>query len=249
MVKKERRIVSAPERIVIPLTRRGFCGIAAKCAVAGLASCMMGDDKLIAIGSVGGEEDAGSGNPGHPDARGAMGAPDGRAPRPDAPTAPRPDASTAPRPDASTAPSPDAAVRPDASWPDAPWPDAPWPDAPWPDAPTGPACGGGEIAVGAPSSFAEGTATYFSTYRLYVARDAGGLYAMSARCTHQGTAVQDKGSYFYCPSHGARFDMNGGVISGPTSTPLPHYAMCVRPSGDVAVDTSQTVSPDTRLAL
>ena len=82
---------------------------------------------------------------------------------------------------------------------------------------------------------------------MFVARDAGGLYALSANCTHRGTAVVDRGSYFYCPSHGAEFNLNGGIISGPVSQPLPHYAMCVLPTGDVAVDKSKSANPGDRL--
>jgi len=81
----------------------------------------------------------------------------------------------------------------------------------------------------------------------FVMRDANGLYALTARCTHEGVTVQDTGSQYYCPSHGARFTYNGAVISGPTSTPLKHYAMCTLPNGHVGVQTSITVSASTRL--
>jgi nitrite reductase/ring-hydroxylating ferredoxin subunit len=224
MSEHERGGESAPERIVIPLTRRGFCSLAVKCAAVGLASCMAGEDKLVSIGDL---NDAGhgasapdSGSAAHPDAHAKA---DARPGSPDAPAG-DPDAEVVDTPDAMVVDPPDAASG-------------------------GPTCNGSVIDVGGASSFAEGTATYFSTYRMYVARDAGGLYALSANCTHRGTAVQDKTTYFYCPSHGARFDMNGGIISGPVSVPLPHFAMCVLDNGNVAVDKTRTVSPSDRLSV
>jgi Rieske Fe-S protein len=118
-----------------------------------------------------------------------------------------------------------------------------------PDAPGGGACpgGGSYVDVGAPDSFVMGTPKYFSAQSLFVVRDAGGLYAVSAICTHRGCTVITSSGNFYCPCHGARFTYDGATISGPVSQPLVHYAMCALDNGNVGVDPSTTTDPATRL--
>ncbi len=116
------------------------------------------------------------------------------------------------------------------------------------DAATGATCPStGATDVGAPTSFTTGKPVYNSSGNFFVVRDSGGLYALTARCTHQGVTVQDDGSEFYCPAHGATFTYNGVVTGGPTSTNLVHYEMCTLSNGHVGVVKSQTVSASTRL--
>jgi glycine/D-amino acid oxidase-like deaminating enzyme/nitrite reductase/ring-hydroxylating ferredoxin subunit len=52
--------------------------------------------------------------------------------------------------------------------------------------------------------------------------DAGGLHAVSARCTHLGCIVHfnDAETAWECPCHGSRFSVDGSVIQGPANTPL-----------------------------
>jgi cytochrome b6-f complex iron-sulfur subunit len=48
--------------------------------------------------------------------------------------------------------------------------------------------------------------------------------ALSASCTHQGCAITGYADQaFVCPCHGARFDANGRVLSGPAPTALRQY--------------------------
>ena len=58
----------------------------------------------------------------------------------------------------------------------------------------------------------------------------GGDYeALSAKCTHLGCTVDFDGSKdrFYCNCHGSEFDINGNVIRGPATSPLPRYIVTV----------------------
>jgi nitrite reductase/ring-hydroxylating ferredoxin subunit len=105
----------------------------------------------------------------------------------------------------------------------------------------------GATDVGAPATFALNKPKYFSSGNFFVMRDSGGLYALTARCTHSGVRVQDDSGDFYCPGHGATFSYNGDPLSGPVSTGLKHYEMCTLSNGNVGVVTSKTVTKTERL--
>ena len=84
--------------------------------------------------------------------------------------------------------------------------------------------------------------------RAIVARDAKGLYAMSAMCTHMGGSIgliDDKGTTV-CPSHQSMFGANGEVIRGPAARPLPHFAVKVC-EGRAYLDPFTLVAADTRV--
>ena len=105
----------------------------------------------------------------------------------------------------------------------------------------------GATDVGAPATFAANTPVHFTTGNFFVVRDTNGLYALTARCTHEGATCVTQSGNFYCPRHGATFTYNGGIISGPVVTGLVHYAMCTLAGGHIGVIASQTVSASQRL--
>ncbi len=72
-----------------------------------------------------------------------------------------------------------------------------------------------------------------------VRRDASGLVAYSAVCTHLGCLVKWDGARkeFLCPCHAAVFDASGRVVSGPAPAPLPAYKV-KEVSGKVFVSTT-----------
>jgi nitrite reductase/ring-hydroxylating ferredoxin subunit len=107
----------------------------------------------------------------------------------------------------------------------------------------------GATDVGAPTTFTTGTPVYFSSGKYFVVRDSGGLYAMTAVCTHEGATCEYESaqSDIYCPRHGATFSLVGAVTQGPATKALAHYAMCTLSNGHVGVISSQTVSSTTRL--
>ena len=120
-------------------------------------------------------------------------------------------------------------------------------DAP-PDSPgSGAACGTSATDVGAPSTFTANKPVYFSTGNFFVVRDSGGLYALTARCTHEGATTVAQTTDFFCPRHGATFDFNGAVTRGPAVSPLVHFAMCMLGNGHVGVTTSMSVPSTQRL--
>ena len=131
-----------------------------------------------------------------------------------------------------------------------------------PDAPVaGPDAGGGACAtaatdVGAPATFVTGKVVLVANSKVFVGRDAGGLYAMSSACTHEGATTcvgttngcSTSGTDIFCPRHGAVFKFDGSLVRGPASTPLPHFAMCLLANGNVGVQTTMLVAASTRLS-
>jgi Rieske Fe-S protein len=93
---------------------------------------------------------------------------------------------------------------------------------------------------GTPKMFGSGSKEFF------VVRDAGGLYAVSAICTHSGCTNVVSGGQFYCPCHGATFSFDGSNPTSPAHSALKHYAMCVDASGAVTVNASMSVPSATR---
>ena len=58
-----------------------------------------------------------------------------------------------------------------------------------------------------------------------VAHAQSGYVAVSLACTHQGATIVFDASTntFFCPAHGSRFSLNGGVTVGPAGSPLGTY--------------------------
>jgi len=119
-----------------------------------------------------------------------------------------------------------------------------------------PACGNptgspltGPVNVGNVSALSLGTMLVMSN--VVLARDANGVYAMSAVCTHAGCLLDDSSSTIasglYCPCHGSTFDGSGAVTNGPARSPLEHFAVTIAADGSITVDGSQTVSSSTRV--
>ena len=83
-----------------------------------------------------------------------------------------------------------------------------------------------------------------------VARDANGVYAMSAICTHAGCFVSDTAGTIAaglsCPCHGSAFDGEGVVTKGPAPVALEHYTVTIAADGSITVDGSQPVAASTR---
>jgi cytochrome b6-f complex iron-sulfur subunit len=108
----------------------------------------------------------------------------------------------------------------------------------------------GPLNAGKASAIAMNGTKHFTdnvSYDLYVVRDSGGLYALNASCPHAGCTVKEQQGQWYCPCHGATFDLNGQNPTAPAFSPLDHYSLCIDGSGNVLVDYNTTVSPSTRV--
>lgn len=107
----------------------------------------------------------------------------------------------------------------------------------------------GPVAAGNVSDLQPGTLRAVPNEALILGRDAGGVYAMSAACTHESCPVSVAGDHLSCPCHGSLFDANGAVTHGPAQTPLPHYLVEIAADGSITVHGEQPVSADTRVQI
>jgi cytochrome b6-f complex iron-sulfur subunit len=84
---------------------------------------------------------------------------------------------------------------------------------------------GGAVTVDVPSRFPIVVARTSNTEAI----------ALSATCTHAFCIMAWDGQGVHCPCHNANFGVDGRVISGPTSIPIPVYPATVNPDGVVVM--------------
>ena len=103
------------------------------------------------------------------------------------------------------------------------------------------------FAVGRPEEFAVGSVT--RRERVFVVRDARGLYALRGECAHLGCAYRwnPAAGEFECPCHGSRFDRAGRHLAGPARKDLAHVRLEVNRSGVLVADLREIVDPAERL--
>jgi cytochrome b6-f complex iron-sulfur subunit len=95
--------------------------------------------------------------------------------------------------------------------------------------------------IGYPSDFGFGVDTKFQKdYRIWVVRNAEGLFVVYARCTHLGCTPDWKASEnkFKCPCHGSGYDSEGINFEGPAPRPLDRAKVELDAEGQIVVDTS-----------
>jgi Rieske Fe-S protein len=127
------------------------------------------------------------------------------------------------------------------------------------------ACGSHSVALGVQlADVPVNSATFFDlTFaHIWLCRDANGVYAVDAECTHlgcdakpnpigdadptPGMAIDGLSSGFTCHCHGATYDANGDKPTAPAPAPLKHYLVCATVGGEAFVDTQQVVDSCTR---
>ena len=93
--------------------------------------------------------------------------------------------------------------------------------------------------IGYPTDFAMGVDTRFqAARRIWVVRDAQGIFALFAKCTHLGCTPdwKETDNKFKCPCHGSGFDMEGVNFEGPAPRPLDRCYVEISASGEIIVD-------------
>jgi cytochrome b6-f complex iron-sulfur subunit len=93
--------------------------------------------------------------------------------------------------------------------------------------------------AGALENFSPGSVTFNAENRTYIVRESdGGIYAISAVCTHLGclTRWNDNRGETTCPCHGTKFSKSGSVLEGPTSKTLPRFSLSLNENNEIIVD-------------
>jgi cytochrome b6-f complex iron-sulfur subunit len=103
--------------------------------------------------------------------------------------------------------------------------------------------------IGRPEDFPIGRKLLLADTLAYVIRDEQGFWAISARCTHLGCAMNTMDWGFVCPCHGSKFDPRGQVLAGPAGTALPWFKLSLAPDGTLVLDVRRQVAPGTVLKV
>jgi Rieske Fe-S protein len=110
-------------------------------------------------------------------------------------------------------------------------------------------CSSGALPAGIASEVTAGSLVSVGG-GLVVGRDAGGFYAMSSICTHQGCPTtivgQPPQQFLFCPCHGSEFGTTGGLIRGPAWRGLQHYQLDISPSGALTICVTTPVASNAR---
>jgi cytochrome b6-f complex iron-sulfur subunit len=99
--------------------------------------------------------------------------------------------------------------------------------------------------AGRPEEYKTGIKQRFDEARVVVVREKQGFAAISLVCTHLGCTVRASDAGFECPCHGSQFDSEGFATGGPAPKPLPWFQVSLAPNGELEVDTSVKVRPQT----
>lgn len=100
--------------------------------------------------------------------------------------------------------------------------------------------------IGHLEELAVGSETRFEEANFLVFRDAQGVFAISAVCTHLGCSVARSPSGFACPCHGSRFATDGDVVRGPAPRALPWLEVGRAADGQLVVYADNEVPRGTR---
>jgi cytochrome b6-f complex iron-sulfur subunit len=98
-----------------------------------------------------------------------------------------------------------------------------------------------------PEAYPVGQFSPVAEGRAFIGRDASGLFAVIATCTHLGCLVRARDKSFECPCHGSRFDAAGTVTQGPAQRPLRRAALALDDEGRLVLNLGQEVDIDFRL--
>ena len=115
------------------------------------------------------------------------------------------------------------------------------------------------VTGGPPGDYPMGQLTLLTNGPVFIGRDEGGLFALSAICTHLGCTVAREvqpapgvatsGEGLVCPCHGSHFAADGTPLAGPASQALPRLALTLNDDGLVEVNLDQVVEPDFRMKI
>ncbi len=96
--------------------------------------------------------------------------------------------------------------------------------------------------IGYPADFPFGVDTRFQQeHRIWVVRNAEGIFVIVAVCTHLGCTPDwvESENKFKCPCHGSGYDSEGYNFEGPAPRPMDRASVELDAEGQIVVDTSK----------
>ena len=96
-----------------------------------------------------------------------------------------------------------------------------------------------KFPIGPPSDYEFGVDTKWqASQRIWVVKNAEGLFVILAKCTHLGCTPDWKASEnkFKCPCHGSGFTDEGINFEGPAPRPLDRCDVSLNAQGEIVVD-------------
>jgi Rieske Fe-S protein len=105
------------------------------------------------------------------------------------------------------------------------------------------------LVVGDAGAVSRGSSRYLAEPDVHVLHADEGAYALSGRCTHLGCSILRRPEGFFCPCHGARFDLHGKPTSGPATRTLTWYRLGVDRKGQLVLHLDETVEPGTTIRI
>lgn len=97
------------------------------------------------------------------------------------------------------------------------------------------------FTIGYPGDFGFGVDTRFQQkHRIWVVRNAEGIFVIFAKCTHLGCTPDwvESENKFKCPCHGSGYDQEGINFEGPAPRPMDRASVQLDAQGQIVVDTS-----------
>lgn len=107
----------------------------------------------------------------------------------------------------------------------------------------------GDVTAGKVADLEVNTLQQIPGAPAFIARDAGGLYAMTSTCSHEGCDLGDgvrTADSVTCRCHHSQFDLNGAVLRGPASSPLAHFQVELGGDGSITVHGGTKVDASVR---
>ena len=103
------------------------------------------------------------------------------------------------------------------------------------------------VNMGKPESYQLDSVTLDVDARIFIVHDKEGFFALNAVCTHLGclTAWKPEIDTIACPCHGSKFTREGVKKEGPAPKPLPWLKMSLSEEGELIVDRSEEIRPQT----
>ena len=95
-----------------------------------------------------------------------------------------------------------------------------------------------EFDLGLASNYPLGSRTLLPDVPALLIHGNKGFSALSLVCTHLGCTVENSSQGFACPCHGSRFDLQGKVLRGPASKPLPELRLETSVDGKINLFTN-----------